>query len=90
MDDLAVELRRQLGILTPAEVAAVLAKDERTLTNWRSQRTRPPYSKVGKHVLYREAALVKWIEANEQETQPSRATTEAECNASTLSNSCAR
>lgn len=68
--DLAVEIRRQLGLLIPEEVAAVAGVDVRTLANQRAARTGPPYTKWGKTVLYRTESLTRWLAENEVETQP--------------------
>ena len=69
-DDLAIELRRRLGLLTAEEVASIANVDERTLANWRSQRSGPAYCKAGKTVLYREASLMAWLASTEEATQP--------------------
>lgn len=68
--DQATELRRSLGLLTEQEVADVLEVEIRTLQNWRSERTGPPFTRVGRKVFYRVEALQEHLAAAEKETQP--------------------
>jgi excisionase family DNA binding protein len=56
-------------LLTPEEVAEVLAVPVETLRHWRYTRTGPPVIKVGKHLRYRPDALERWLEAREAESQ---------------------
>lgn len=69
-DQQAAELRRSLGLLTEEETAAIADVDLATLRNQRSARTGPPYTRWGRKVFYRQAALVKWLEGREEATQP--------------------
>lgn len=66
--DRAAELRRELGVLSEAEVAALLGKTERTLREMRLARTGPPWFKAGATVLYRRAALRRWFRDQECHT----------------------
>lgn len=65
---LGIAVRRDLGLLTPEEVAAMAGVDPETVKNWRIARTGPPYTKMGKAVLYRREAILRWLAANETET----------------------
>lgn len=53
---------KQDRLMTPKEVAEHLGIAEQTLTNWRSQRTGPPYVVVGGRPRYRRAAVEKWLD----------------------------
>ncbi len=54
--------------LSPGDVAAQIGVSLRTLNRWHALRVGPPRCKVGRKVLYRQAAINNWLEANE--TQP--------------------
>jgi DNA-binding transcriptional MerR regulator len=49
-------------LLTPQEVADWFGINPRTLANWRSQGTGPPYRKLGHYVRYEEHELRAWLE----------------------------
>lgn len=49
--------------LTIKEVAAQFGFNRRTLYRWRSEKTGPPYFRLGGAVRYREDELNAWIEA---------------------------
>lgn len=66
----ATELRRQLGLLSEDELAALAEVDVGTVRNWRAQRYGPPFVKIGRRPLYRVEAFQKWIREREEETQP--------------------
>jgi hypothetical protein len=51
--------------LTEEELARELRVSPRTLLNWRQQRRGPPWTSVGRKVIYRKASSAKWLEANE-------------------------
>lgn len=53
-------MRRRL--LTPAEVAEMLAVPVKTLYAWRYSAAGPPAVKVGKYVRYDEAELERWLD----------------------------
>lgn len=57
-------LRRQLGLLTEAEMAEIAGVEPRTVQDWRTQRTGPPYVKIGKTILYPIEAFRKWVDEN--------------------------
>lgn len=61
--------------LKPEEVARQLGVSRRTLDRWHSRRVGPARCKVGRTVLYRQAAIEAWLERNE--TQPVRSFEEA-------------
>lgn len=65
-----ISLRHNLGMLTEQEVAAIADVDERTLQKWRTQRCGPPFTKIGRRVFYLRDSLQRWLQANEEETQP--------------------
>jgi len=45
-------------------VATLLFKTPGSLAVWRSEKTGPPYVKVGQRILYPRKALDAWIAAN--------------------------
>lgn len=50
------------SLLTPDYVACELLKiSEKTLANWRSSGEGPPFTKVGKRVLYPSDLLEQWL-----------------------------
>jgi DNA-binding transcriptional MerR regulator len=52
--------------LSEAEEAAELRVAVRTLRAWRQRGEGPPFTKVGKRILYSFEGTVKWLELNEQ------------------------
>lgn len=56
---------------TEAELAAKLQKTRRCLQKWRQLRIGPPWTQLGKQVIYRRAAVDGWLRSLEQ--QPVRA-----------------
>ena len=68
VEDVGAALRRDLGLLTEEEVAAAFKRDVRTLRNWRSARTGPPFVKIGRDVFYRRDAVSEFIARGETET----------------------
>ena len=65
-----VTLRRELGLLTEAEVAAVAEVEIRTVQTWRTERTGPPFTRIGRQVFYRQEVVEQWLKEREEETQP--------------------
>lgn len=64
---MALELRRQIGLLTEDEVAkALLLNSTDTLATWRSQKKGPPFVKLGKRVFYTQQDIVQWIVGERQ------------------------
>lgn len=59
-------------LLTPHEVAEILAVPRRTLDAWRSAHVGPPGIKVGKHVRYRREAVEAWLDAQTEQRDPAR------------------
>jgi hypothetical protein len=53
------------GYRSEAEEAKYLNKDVRTLQRWRRQRVGPPYTNIGKTILYRESSTDTWLLAQE-------------------------
>jgi predicted DNA-binding transcriptional regulator AlpA len=60
----ALQLRHDMGLLTEAEVGAMLDASEHTLQGWRVQGTGPRYAKLGKSIFYTVAELLAWVEGN--------------------------
>jgi hypothetical protein len=60
------DLCRQLGLLTEEDVAALAGADVSTVRNWRSQRSGPPFTKIGRRALYRVDAFQEWLKAREE------------------------
>jgi Helix-turn-helix domain len=65
-----VALRDRLGLLTEDDIAVIAGVEVKTVRQWRSERTGPPFTKIGRRPLYRVDALQRWLAAGEQETQP--------------------
>jgi hypothetical protein len=58
------QLRTGFGLLSPAELAALVDKDERTLAVWRCQKRGPDFVKLGRTVFYRKEDVMDWISLN--------------------------
>jgi DNA-binding transcriptional MerR regulator len=54
-------------LYTETELAEHLKVPAKTLAGWRSRGTGPPWFRAGKHVRYREPAVIQWQEAQERE-----------------------
>lgn len=52
--------------MTPAECAAELGINARTLERWHRLHQAPPRTKIGKKVLYRREAVTEWLREREQ------------------------
>jgi hypothetical protein len=50
------------------DFAAVVDRDLRTIRRWHSSRTGPPRIRVGRKILYRKSAVIRWLEQNETGT----------------------
>lgn len=61
----STELRRKLGYLTEAEVAAILGVELKTMKNWRAAKDGPPHTQAGGSTLYRIDSVTKWLAARE-------------------------
>ncbi len=57
-------LRDAFGLLSPADLSALIGVDERTLAVWRVGRRGPDFVKLGRAVFYRRADVNAWIELN--------------------------
>jgi hypothetical protein len=55
-------------LLPTKEVAGRLRRPEATLRYWRAHGVGPACFKIGKHVVYSEAALEAWIDQQRQRT----------------------
>ena len=60
----AERLRDTFELLSPADLAALIGVDERTLAVWRAQKRGPDFVKLGRAVFYRRADVNTWIELN--------------------------
>ena len=49
------------------ELADELGRTVRTLQRWRSERTGPPFIRLGRQILYRREAVREWLKSLEQE-----------------------
>jgi predicted DNA-binding transcriptional regulator AlpA len=58
------QLRDAFGLLSPADLSAMIGVDERTLAVWRVQRRGPDFVKLGRAVFYRRADVSAWVELN--------------------------
>ena len=54
------------GYLTSDQASRSLGISKRTLHRWGRQRKGPPRIKIGRNVLYRQAALEAWLLQNEE------------------------
>jgi len=53
----------QRGLLSTFQAADYLGVPRETLAVWRMRKTGPRYSKIGRHVKYRQADLDAWVES---------------------------
>lgn len=68
--DAGATLRRELGLLSPAELALVLGKSESTLEKLRCARTGPRWVKDGNTILYFRDDVLAWLRGNVIEPDP--------------------
>jgi Helix-turn-helix domain len=59
-----IQLRTGFDLLSPADLAALLAVDERTLAVWRCQKRGPDFVKLGRAIFYRREDVATWIGLN--------------------------
>ena len=64
LGDYGAKLRTGFDLLSPADLAALLAVDERTLAVWRCQKRGPDFVKLGRAVFYRKENVAEWIRLN--------------------------
>ena len=62
-------LRRQLGLLSEAEIAEIAGVEPRTVQDWRTQRSGPPFVKIGKTAFYPIDHFRKWVAENVTQTE---------------------
>lgn len=62
--ELGKDLRRQMGLITPEELASMLDIQEATLMNWRMTGAGPDYVKISKRIFYRVPDIQAWMERN--------------------------
>ena len=58
------QLRDSFALLSPADLAALIGVDERTLAVWRSTHKGPDFVRLGRAVFYRRADVLAWVELN--------------------------
>jgi len=54
-------LESEPEFLTPPEVAGMLRVSVKTLANWRHAASGPPFVRQGRRILYRRAAVERWV-----------------------------
>lgn len=64
LTDGMLQLRQVLGVITPEELAIVLAVTPETLSEWRRLKQGPDYVKTGKRVMYRLSDVQDWLKRN--------------------------
>jgi predicted DNA-binding transcriptional regulator AlpA len=57
-------LRDVFQLLSPADLAALIGIDERTLAVWRSAHRGPDFVRLGRAIFYRRADVLAWVELN--------------------------
>lgn len=62
------DLRRELGLLSEEDVAAIRDKSVSTLQKERCERSGPPWIKDGRTVLYFRDDLLAWLRAQREHT----------------------
>ncbi len=60
-------------LMEQAAVAGWLGVSERTLEKWRVRGGGPPFTKVGRRVLYQPAAVQAWLDGRTYDRTPSPA-----------------
>ena len=62
--DRAERLRSSFALLSPADLAALVGVDERTLALWRAQEKGPDFVRLGRAIFYRRADVVAWTDSS--------------------------
>lgn len=75
--DEGASLRKQMGLITPAELATALGVSEVTLQVWRQKGNGPRFTKLGKNIFYPMREVQHWTELNILERVNERVVTEA-------------
>jgi predicted DNA-binding transcriptional regulator AlpA len=57
-------LRKQMGLITPSELATALGVSEITLQVWRQKGNGPRFTKLGKNIFYPMREVQHWTETN--------------------------
>ncbi|WP_285672903.1 helix-turn-helix transcriptional regulator, partial [Paralimibaculum aggregatum] len=60
--------RKDAGLLTASEAAALLGVSERTLRRWDQARCGPPRSAAGRKPIYRLDTVLHWLKRQERGT----------------------
>jgi len=58
--------------ITPEQLAQLLGKKLRTINWWREDKQGPPYTLVGKTVLYKKSSVMRWLTEREVTPRKSR------------------
>ena len=64
--DISAEPRLLSPWLTRAELARELGVTVPTVARWHSEGDGPPYTKVGKRILYRRESVQQWLMSRER------------------------
>jgi hypothetical protein len=51
--------------ITEDELAVTLRRGKRTLRIWRQKREGPPFTTIGREVMYRKQAVTDWLRSRE-------------------------
>lgn len=54
------------GYVTEQQLAVMLRRCRRTLERWRTARTGPPITRIGKSVFYRRDGVLDWLRQKEE------------------------
>jgi predicted DNA-binding transcriptional regulator AlpA len=60
----STRLRKEIGLVTPAELASALGVSEVTLQVWRQKGNGPRFTKLGKNIFYSMREIQHWTETN--------------------------
>ena len=63
-NETGTQLRIQLGLLLPDELAALLDVELSTIERWRREGTGPDWTRLGQRVYYTHQALRVWVHTN--------------------------
>lgn len=62
--DEGASLRKEMGLITPSELATALGVSEITLQIWRQKGNGPRFTKLGKNIFYPMREVQHWTETN--------------------------
>ena len=64
LDARSLYLRDRFGLLSEADLGALIGVDPRTLTVWRTQKRGPDVVKLGRAIFYRRGDIESWVAMN--------------------------